>query len=119
MSSLTYASYLASKEENPQHRAHVYEFQELFTMIAKEMIDEYLNTKIEPMIENAVSKAMSNALSRAVSATAIDVNEVVSVVIQDMNKEWHSESLRKFVADNLKAELTDALKNIDVSLIVS
>ena len=56
MSSLTYASYLASREENPQHRAHIYEFQELFTMICKEQIDEYLNTKIEPMIENAVAR---------------------------------------------------------------
>lgn len=119
MGSLTYASYLASREENPQHRAHIYEFQELFTQICREMIDEYLNTKIEPMVENAVSKAMSTALSRAVSATAIDVNEVVNVVISDMNKTWHSESLRKFVADNLKAELTNALSNIDVSLIVS
>lgn len=119
MSSYSYASYLASREESAQHRAHIYEFQELFTMICKEQIEEYLNTKIEPMVESAVSKAMSDALARAVSATAIDVNEVVNVVIKDMNKEWHSESLRKFVADNLKAELTDALKNIDVSLIVS
>ena len=119
MSSYSYASYLASREENPQHRAHIYEFQELFTMICKEQIDEYLNTKIEPMVENAVSRAMNNALARAVSATSIDVNEVVNVVVSDMNKTWHSESLRKFVADNLKAELTNALSNIDVSLIVS
>ena len=119
MSSLTYASYLASREDSVEHRSHIYEFQELFTMICKEQIDEYLNTKIEPMIENAVSNAMSNALARAVSATAIDVNEVVNVVISDMNKTWHSESLRKFVADNLKAELTNALNNIDVSLIIS
>jgi len=119
MSSISYASYLASREPSEQHRAHIYEFQELFTMICKEQIDEYLNTKIEPMVESAVSKAMSDALARAVGATAIDCNEIINVVIKDMNKEWHSESLRKFVAENLKAELTDALKNIDVSLIVS
>ena len=119
MSSQSYVSYLASREESEQHRRHLYEFHEIFTMLCREMIEEYLNTKIEPMIESAVSKAMSDALSRAVSATAIDVNEVVNVVIKDMNKEWHSESLRKFVADNLKAELTNALRNIDVSLIVS
>ena len=118
MSSQTYASYLASGEESIAHRAHIHEFYELSTMIAREQIEEFL-PRIEEMVNNAVSTAMSNALSRAVSATAIDVNEVVNVVIKDMNKEWHSESLRKFVADNLKAELTNALKNIDVKLIIS
>lgn len=118
MSSLSYASYLQGREDNPYHLNHIMEFKELSTMIAREQIEEYM-PKIEAMINNAVNTAMSNALSRAVSATAIDVNEVVNVVISDMNKTWHSESLRKFVADNLKAELTDALKNIDLKLIIS
>ena len=118
MSSQMYASYLAGKEESIAHRQHIFEFQELATQIAREQLEEFL-PRIEAMVNNAVSTAMSNALSRAVSATSVDVNEIVNVVISDMNKEWHSESLRKFVADNLKAELTDALKNIDVKLIVS
>ena len=118
MSSISYASYLASREESIQHRAHVYEFQELSTMIAREQIEEYL-PKIESMVNNAVSNAMSNALARAVNATEIDVNRIVDITIKDMNAQFHSEEVSKFVADNLKASLTDALKNIDVKLIIS
>ena len=47
------------------------------------------------------------------------VNEIVNVVVKDMNKEFHSERLQTFVADTLKMKLEDALKNIDVKLIVS
>ena len=118
MSSLSYASYLASREESIQHRAHVYECQELSTMIAREQIEEYL-PKIEAMVNTAVSNAMSNALARAVNATEIDVNRIVDITIKDMNAQFHSEEVSKFVADNLKASLTDALKNIDVKLIIS
>lgn len=118
MSSLTYVSYLASGEESIQHRAHLYQMQELATMVAKEQIELYL-PKIEQMVNNAVSKSINSALSGLDKATEIDVNEIVNVVVKDMNKEWHSESLRSFVADTLKTRLEDALKNIDVKLIVS
>ena len=117
MSSQMYASYLASSEENPQHSAHIHEFYELSTMIAREQIEDFL-PRIEAMVNTAVSTAMSNALSRAVSATAIDVNRIVDITIKDMNAQFHSEEVSKFVADNLKAELTNALKNIDVKLII-
>lgn len=113
-----YASYLAGKEESIAHRQHIFEFQELATQIAREQLEEFL-PRIEAMVNTAVSTAMSNALSRAVSATAIDVNRIVDITIKDMNAQFHSEEVSKFVADNLKAELTNALKNIDVKLIVS
>lgn len=113
-----YASYLAGKEESIAHRQHIFEFQELATQIAREQLEEFL-PRIEAMVNTAVSTAMSNALARAVSATAIDVNRIVDITIKDMNAQFHSEEVSKFVADNLKAELTNALKNIDVKLIVS
>ena len=118
MSSQTYASYLASSEQSVAHAQHIHEFYELSTMIAREQIEEYL-PHIEAMVNTAVSTAMSNALARAVSATAIDVNRIVDITIKDMNAQFHSEEVSKFVADNLKAELTNALKNIDITLIVS
>lgn len=118
MSSQMYLSYLASSEENPQHRAHIYEFQEMATMIAREQIELYL-PKIETMVNNAVSKSLHSALAGVDKATVVDVNEIVSVVIKDMNKEFHSENLRRFVADNLRIKLEDALKNIDLNLIIS
>lgn len=118
MSSQLYASYLASSEESYAHRLHIYQFQELATMIAKEQIELYL-PKIEQMVNSAVSKSISSALSGIDKATAIDVNEIVNVVVKDMNKEWHSENLRSFVADTLQTNLENALKNVDVKLIVS
>lgn len=118
MSSMSYASYLASREDSIQHRAHIYEFQEMATMIAREQIELYL-PKIEAMVNNAVSKSISSSLSGIDKATTVDVNEIVNFVIKDMNKEFHSEKLRTFVADNLKLKLEEALKNIDVKLIVS
>lgn len=118
MSSQVFASFLASSEENPQHRAHIFEFQEMATMIAREQLELYL-PKIEAMVNTAVNNAMSNALSRAVSATEIDVNRIVDITVKDMNAQFHSEEVSKFVADNLRATLTDALKNIDLNLIIS
>lgn len=118
MSSQSYASYLASGEESIQHKEHIYQFQELSTMIAREQIEEYL-PKIEAMVNTAVNNAMSNALSRAVSATAVDVNRIIDITVKQMNAQFHSEEVSNFIADNLKAELTNALKNIDVKLIIS
>ena len=118
MSSISYASYLASMEDSIQHREHIYQFQEMATMIAREQIELYL-PKIEAMVNTAISKSLSSALSGIDRATTIDVNEIVNVVVKDMNKEFHSERLQTFVADTLKMKLEDALKNIDVKLIVS
>ena len=118
MSSLSYASHLASGEDSIQHKMHIYQFQELSTMIAREQIEEYL-PRIETMVNNAVSSAMSSALSGVSSATQIDVNRIVDVTIKGMNAQFHSEELSTFIADNLKAELTKALQSIDIKLIIS
>lgn len=118
MSSLTYASYLASRDDSIQHREHIYQFQEMATMIAREQIELYL-PKIESMVNNAVSKSINNCLSGIDKATTVDVNEIVNVVVKDFNKEFHSERLQTFVADNLKMRLEDALRNIDLKLIIS
>ena len=116
--SFSYASYLAGSEDSIQHKEHIYQFQQLATMIAREQIEEYL-PKIEAIVNTSVSRAISSSLSGIDYATQIDVNEIVDVVISDFNKEFHSERLRTFVADTLRIKLEDALKNIDVKLIVS
>ncbi len=118
MSSQVFASFLASSEDSIQHAQHIQQFYEMATMISKEQIELYL-PKIEAMVNTAVNNAMSNALSRAVSATEIDVNRIVDITVKDMNAQFHSEEVSKFVADNLRATLTDALKNIDLNLIIS
>lgn len=119
MSSQSYVSYLASREPSDQHRAHLYEFQELFTMIAKEQIEEYLDTKIEPIINNAVSRAINNAFSGAMSGISLDVERIVNITIEGLSNQYHSKEVDNFLTDALGTELRKALSNIDVSLIVS
>ena len=116
--SFSYASYLAGSEDSIQHKEHIYQFQQLATMIAREQIEEYM-PKIEAMVNSSVSRAISSSLSGIDKATQIDVNEIVNVVVSDMHKEFHSERLRTFVADTLKMRLEDALRNVDVKLIIS
>ena len=116
-SSLSYASYLASNNDNPYHLNHIYEFRELATMIAKEQIEECM-PRIESMVNSAMSRAMSNALAGATKATSIDVKRIVDVTCKQLNATFHSEELTNWVAENLKTELETALKNIDIKLIV-
>ena len=115
--SAMYASYLASHNDNPYHMSHILEFRELATMIAKEQIELYL-PQIESMVNSAVSRAMSSALSGAYSAMDIDVKRIVDITCKEMNAQFHSEEVSKFFAETLKVKLEEALKNIDVKLIV-
>ena len=117
MSSVSYASYLSSHSDNPYHLNHIYEFRELATMIAKEQIELYL-PRIESMVNNTVNRSISNALVGATKAMDIDVKRIVDVTCKELNAQFHSEELTHWVADTLKVKLEDALKNIDLKLIV-
>ncbi len=119
MSSMNYASYLASGEESIQHREHIYQFQTMATMIAREQIEEYLSNKVEPMINNAVSKAINSAFSGAMNGIQIDVARIVDLTIEGLNKQYHSKEVDKFLSDALTEELRKSLSNIDVNLIIS
>ncbi len=119
MSSLSYASYLASREESIQHREHIYQFQEMATMIAREQIEEYLSNRIEPMINNAVAKAVNNAFSGAMNGISLDVSRIVNCTVEGLNKQFHSKEVDEFFGEALSSELRKALSNIDVSLIIS
>ena len=117
MSSLSYASYLSGHNDNPYHLQHIQEFRELSTMIAKEQIELYL-PRIEAMVNNSVSKAMSNAFAGVAKATSIDVKRIVDVTCKQLNTTFHSEELTNWVAENLKTELENAFKNMDLKLIL-
>lgn len=117
MSSLTYSSYLSSHSDNQQHSIHIQEFRELSTMIAREQIEEYM-PRIESMVNNAVNRSLSNALAGVRTAVDIDVNRIVNVTCKELNAQFHSEELSHFVADTLKVELEEALKNIDIKVII-
>lgn len=119
MSSYSYASYLASREESAQHIAHIYEFQELFTMICKEQIEEYLNSRIEPMINEAVNKAVSNAFSGAMQGVELDVARILDITIQGIQQQYHSKEVDKFFGDAIAERLRNELSNIDIKLILS
>ena len=117
-SSLTYASYLAGNTDNPYHLNHIYEFTELATMIAKEQIELYL-PQIESMVNREVHSAISSALARTSKAMDVDIKRIVDVTCKELHAQFHSEELSHFVADTLKVRLEEALKQIDVKLIVN
>jgi hypothetical protein len=117
MSSTVYASYLASHSDNPNHLHHIYEFQELATMIAKEQIELYM-PRIETMVNNAVNRSISSALSGSMQAMDIDIKRIVDITCKELNAQFHSEEISHWVAETLKIKLEDALKNIDLKLIV-
>ena len=119
MSSQTYASYLASGEQSIQHKEHVYQFQTMANMIAREVCEEYMNTKIESMVNNAVSKAINSAFSGAMSGISLDVARVVDITVEGLSNQYHSKEVDTFLTDALTTELRKALSNIDVSLIIS
>ena len=115
--SLSYASHLASSSESPQHASHVYEFRELATMIAQEQIELYL-PRIEAMVNNTVHYAISSALNSASKSMDISIKRIVDVTCKELNAQFHSEELSNWVLDTVHQKLEDALKNIDVNLIV-
>ena len=117
--SQSYAVYLASGEDSIQHKEHIYQFQNLANMIAREVCEEYMNTKVEAMVNNAVSKAIQNAFSGAMSGISLDVARIVDITVEGLSKQYHSKEVDKFLTDALGEELRKALSNIDVSLIIS
>lgn len=117
MNSSSYASYLSGHSDNPYHMNHIYEFRELATIIAKEQIELYL-PRIESIVNSAISRSMSSALSGATKAMDVDIKRIVDVTCKDLNAQFHSEKLTHWVAETFRVKLEDALKNINVKLIV-
>ena len=121
MSSQSYAVYLASGEDSIQHKEHIYQFQNLANMIAREVCEEYMNTKVEAMVNNAVSKAMNTAFSSAMNGINLDVERIVDTTITGLSKQYHTQSreVDKFLSEALCKEIRNALSNIDLELIIS
>ncbi len=115
--SLSYASYLSGHSDNPNHISHVYEFRELATMIAKEQIELAL-PRIESMVNKAISRSLNSAIAGTTKAMDIDVKRIVDITCKELNAQFHSEQVSNFFADTLRMKLQEALKNIDVKLIV-
>lgn len=117
MSSVSYASYLSSRTDNPEHAAHIQEFKELCTMIVREEIEDYM-TRINSIVNEAVSNAMSSFISDASKAMDIDIKRIVDISCKELNAQFHSEEVSNFVAETLKQKLDTALRNIDVKMII-
>lgn len=117
MSSVSYASYLMGRTDNPEHAAHVQEFKELCTMIVKEELEDY-TSRIDSMVNEAVSRAMNGFISNASKAMDIDVKRVVDITCKELNAQFHSEEVSRFLAETLKQKLETELRNIDVKMII-
>ena len=117
MSSVSYASYLSSRTDNPEHAAHIQEFKELCTMIVREELEDY-TSRINSMINDSVSSAMSGFLSNASGAMDIDIKRIVDISCKELNAQFHSEEVSRFLAETLRQKLETELRNINVNMII-
>ena len=117
MSSVSYASYLSSHTDNPEHAIHIQEIKELCTMIAREEIENYMSN-IDSLINEAVSRSINNFTSGAAKAIDVDVNRIVDISCKQLSEQFHSEEVSHFVADTLKQRLKTELGNINVKAII-
>ena len=117
MSSVSYASYLSSRTDNPEHAAHIQEFKELCTMIVREELEDY-TSRINSMVNEAVSAAMSGFISNSSKAMDIDIKRIVDITCKELNAQFHSEEVSTFLAETLKQKLETELRNINVKMII-
>ena len=56
--------------------------------------------------------------SSSTSAIDVDVKRIVNITCKEMDAQFHSEEVSNFVAETLKVKLKEALRNIDVKMII-
>ena len=113
-SSQSYASYLASHNDNPYHLSHIWEFRELATRIAQEQINEI----VPQLVRETCYKVMNEAFSGAMKGIEYDVKSILDISIKDLNEQWHSERVTQFIGEAVREELKKSLSSIDISLIL-
>ena len=82
--------------------------------IAKEQIE----LLVPQIVNDACNRAISNMLSGLDRGITYDCNSILDVVIKDLNKQWHSEELTRFISTSVRDELQNNLDKIDLTLIL-
>ena len=112
-SSMSYASYLASHNDNPYHLSHIWEFTELSKRIAQEQIYEI----VPPLVEELCAKIIKEYLEGNVgNAINYDVHSIASVSIKDFNSMFKSEAFSSWMSDAIVEVLKKRIDEIQIPL---
>lgn len=84
----------------------------------RDIAREQIELLVPQMVNNACNRMMSNLVSGIHSGVEYDCNSILDVFIKDLNKQWHSEELTKFIGTAVREEIQKNLDKIDLTLIL-
>ena len=85
----------------------------------RDIAHETVENEVPGICREICYSIINNVFNSAMSGLSIDVNRIVDITCKEMNAQFHSEQVSRFIADTLKMELTKALSNMDLNLIIS
>lgn len=112
-SSLSYASYLASHNDNPYHLNHIYEFTELSKRIAIEAINENVPQMVEAICSRVIKDYLNGNLNDSIN---YDIKSIASVSIKDFNTMFQSEKFSSFMSHAITEEIRKRISEIDFNI---
>ena len=112
-SSTSYASYLASHSDNPNHLNHIWEFTELSKRIAIETIYDIVPSLVQDICIKVVKEYLESNISSGIN---YDIKSIANVSIKDFNTMFQSEAFSRFISDAVTEEIRKRINEIDINL---
>ena len=85
----------------------------------RDIAEEKINLLVPDICRSICSSSINNAFSGLMNGLSLDVNRIVDITCKDLNAQFHSEEVSKFMAETLKREVMNQIANMDISLILS
>lgn len=111
--SVSYISYLSSREDNPYHLNHIYEFSELSKKIALDTIQEVVPDMVKDICVNTVKEYLEGNIGNGVN---YDIHSIAEISIKDFNKMFRSEAFSKFMSQAITDEIQKRINEIDFNI---
>ena len=111
--SVSYASYLSGKEDNPNHISHIWDFRELASRVAQEQIQEIVPTMVEEVCTRVVKEYLESSVGDAIN---YDINSIASISIKDFNTMFKSEAFSKWMSDAIVEVIKKRIGEISIPL---
>jgi len=84
----------------------------------RDIAQEQIELLVPQMVSNICNQMLSNLLSGLDRGVEYDCNTALDVIIKDLNKQWHSEELTKFIGTAVRDELQRNIDKLDLTLIL-
>ena len=111
--STSYASYLASHNDNPYHLSHIWEFKELATRIAQEQIYEIVPPLVEELCKKVVNECLESNIGNAIN---YDIHSIATASIKDFNSIFKSEAFTRWLSDAIIEVMKKRIDEIEIPL---